>query len=153
MSIVVNDITGGRKMKIRSFTLLILLFTIILTLTSSPAFAGGRHHERRKGIAIGLGAAILGNAIINNSRDYSARDYGHCAAVVPGPPRHYSPYEGRWEIRDEWVPPTYKTVWNPAHYNTGGDWVEGAWIRIEGSPGYWKQEKVWVAPDVSNRGY
>ena len=137
-------------MKIRSLTLLVLVFTIILTLTSTSVFAGGRHHERWKGIAIGLGAAIIGNAIINNSRDYSVREYERCSVLVPAPPRHYSSYEGHWEIRDEWVPPAYKTMWNPAHYNGRGDWVEGAWIRIEDRPGYWKHKKVWVAPEVSN---
>ena len=133
-------------MKIRSLTLFVFVFTIILTLTSTSAFAGRRHHERWEGIAIGLGAAILGSAIINNSRDYSEREHERCTVVVPAPPSHYSRYEGHWEIRDEWIPPTYKTVWNPGHYNGRGDWVEGAWIRIEDNPGYWKQEKIWVAP-------
>ena len=137
-------------MKIRSLTILVLVSLITLTLTANPVFAGGRHHERWKGIAIGLGAAIIGNAILNSNRDYSDRESGYCEVVVPPPPVYNHQYSGHWEVRDRWIPPTYKTVWNPAHYNRRGEWVNGAWIKIEASPGYWKEEKIWVAADTSS---
>ncbi len=132
-------------MKKRTLSLIVITTTITMLLTANSAFAGSRHHERWKGVAIGLGAAILGNAILNSSRDYSYRDPDYCEVVVPAPPRHNPHYKGHWEVRSEWIPPTYKTVWNPGHYNRKGDWIEGAWIKIKDRPGYWKEERVWVA--------
>ena len=136
-------------MKKRSLSLIVVITAITMLLTVNSAFAGGKHHERWKGIAIGVGAAILGNTILNNSRDYSVREPGHGKVVVKAPPRPRPQYKGHWEIRDEWIPPTYKKVWNPGHYNHNGDWVEGTWIRIVNRPGYWKEKKVWVAADAS----
>ena len=140
-------------MKKRSLSLIVIITAFTMLFTVNSAFAGGRHHERWKGVAIGLGAAIIGSAIINSSRDYSYRDSDYCEVSVPAPPRHSPQYKGHWEIRNEWVPPIHKTVWNPAHYNRRGEWVEGAWIKIEERPGYWKEERVWIAAGASNRGY
>ena len=136
-------------MKKRMLSLIVITTALTMTLTANSAFAGGRHHERWKGIAIGVGAAILGSAIINSSRDYSEREPEHCTVVVTAPPRHNPNYRGHWEVRDEWIPPIYKTVWNPGHYDRRGDWVEGAWIKIVDKPGYWKEKKVWVAANAS----
>ena len=139
-------------MKKRSLSLIVIITTITMLFTVNSAFAGSRHHERWKGVAIGLGAAIIGSAILNNSRDYSYRDSDYCEAAVRVPPRPRPHYKGHWEVRNEWVPPVYKTVWNPAHYNKRGDWIGGAWMKIEERPGYWKEERVWVAAHKSNQG-
>ena len=137
-------------MKIRSLTLLVLASALALTLTANSAFAGGRHHERWKGIAIGVGAAILGSAILSHNNYHTSIAYENCA--VP-PPVHVKPSHrgGHWEVRDEWVPPTYKTVWNPGHYNPRGEWVEGVWIEIVDNPGYWTEKRVWVTANIRHR--
>ena len=137
-------------MKKRSLSLIVIVTAITMLLTVNPAFAGSKHHERWKGIAIGVGAMILGNAILNNNQP--AREPERCYVSVPAPPQpQYRRYhKGHWEIRDEWIPPTYKTVWNPGHYNQKGAWVKGAWIKIVDIPGYWKEQKVWVASNASD---
>ena len=132
-------------MKIRSLTLFVLVSVLTLTLTANIALAGGIHHERWKGIAIGIGAAILGSAILNHNNYYPPREYEHCYVPTPPPVKQRSYHKGHWEVRDEWVPPVYKTVWNPAHYNQNGEWVEGTWIKIIDKQGYWTEKRVWVA--------
>lgn len=134
-------------MEKRSLYLIVVVTAVTMLLTVNPSFAGSKHHERWKGIAIGVGAAILGNAIFNNNQP--VREPEHCYVAVPAPPKYVPRYRGHWEIRDEWVPPIYKTVWNPGHYNRNGEWVDGAWIKIVDKPGYWKENKVWVAGNVS----
>ncbi len=128
---------------------LIILFSLILVVSFSiPAFAGSKQRHRWQGVAIGLGAAILGNAIINNSRDYSHRErvtvIERDVYARPCPPPQH---RGHWEISKVWVAPVCKKVWNPAHYNNHNRWVSGQWKMIEKEPGYWKQEKAWVAAD------
>ena len=138
-------------MKKRSLSLIVIVTAITMFLTANTAFAGRKHHERWKGIAIGVGAVILADAIFNGNNN-SVRVSEPCYVKVPAPPPRYRAYhKGHWEIRDEWVPPTYKTVWNPGHYNRKGDWIKGAWIKIVDKPGYWKEERVWVSAKVSRR--
>ena len=49
------------KMKMLLISLVIVLFEI--TLVSSTALAGSKQRHRWEGVAIGVGAAILGHAI------------------------------------------------------------------------------------------
>ncbi len=127
----------------------ILILTIaaifIVSLSVPSAYAGSKQRYRWQGVAIGLGAAILGHAIINSDR-YDAppervvvvdRDY-HCNRYSNYPPR------GHWEVRKIWVEPVCERVWNPAHYNEYHRWVPGQYIILESEPGYWAQERVWV---------
>ena len=133
-------------MKKRSLSLIVTLCAVTMLLTADPAFAGRKHHERWKGIAIGVGAAILGNAILNHDRHHHVvRVPERRYEPVPVPPGRRPRHRGYWEIRDEWIPPTYKSVWNPGHYNRKGDWIEGTWIKIVKRQGHWKEKKVWVA--------
>jgi hypothetical protein len=138
-------------MKTRSIFLTALISVLILTLTAGTASAGRAHrgHDHLKGVAIGVGAAILVNALINHSRDYSYREPEPCY-VPPPPPQEYRQQGGHWEIRKEWVSPTYKSVWNPAHYDNRGVWVEGTRIEIVDQPGYWTENRIWVSATVSD---
>ena len=131
-------------MKKRSIALLFIVSALALILASNSAFARGAHHERWKGIAIGIGVAILANAIINHNNYYTDRESERCSASAYIPERNESYYQGHWEVRDEWTPPIYRKVWNPAHYNARGEWVEGAWIQIVDKPGCWIEKRVWV---------
>ncbi|MEZ4549799.1 MAG: hypothetical protein R2874_04785 [Desulfobacterales bacterium] len=97
------------------------------------------------GVAIGLGAAILGNAILNSDRydappepvvvDRDCRRPRYCD-------RDYR--QGYWEVRKIWVEPVCERVWNPGHYNRHSQWVPGQYVTIEKAPGYWEQHRVWV---------
>jgi hypothetical protein len=125
-------------------TLLIAIFAIFAV--ASTSLAGDAHHYRMEGLAWGIGAAILGKVLLDQHRN----QYG-TAAPAPQPAvieNHYyqSPPEpaGHWETSRQWVPPTYKNVWNPGHYNRGGHWMRGHWIQMEDQPGYWQERNVWV---------
>ena len=168
-------------MKKKSLFALIIAFIFTFVVLAPTAHAGNVQRQRWEGIAIGLGAAIIGSAIFNQHRNdnytqqirttynstpkHGDRQFGHYRPEYGpepdhryGPHRHhYSPkhhsrgyhkghqHRGYWEVRKEWVPSTYKKVWNPGHYNRHGKWKAGHWIEIEDAPGYWTETRVWVA--------
>ena len=119
---------------------MIIAIILFISLVSLPAWAGSAQHHRWEGVAIGIGAAIIGSAIIESCRQ---AEYGRAYAYKypPPPPRRY----GHWAYRRIWAPPTYTSTWNPAHYNRRGGWVPGGWISIRDRPGYWTSEKVWIS--------
>ena len=123
------------------------VMAIFITIAvSTPALARSPQHHRWEGVAIGIGAAILGKALFEAHR----RPYAEAAPqpVVVEQNSYYAQPEpepaGYWEIRKHWVPPVVKKVWNPGHYNRRGHWVSGHWISIEEAPGHWIEKKVWV---------
>jgi hypothetical protein len=127
-------------------SLIVTLFGI--SLISSSALAGSKQRYRWEGVAIGVGAAILGHAIYQAHR---AADQPRVVYVEPPPPPAYryrhgpKHHRGHWELQKTWVPPTYQRAWNPGHYDRRGNWVPGAWIELKTSDGYWRQERIWVA--------
>jgi len=124
----------------KTFALIVLAALFTLSLTSTPALAGDLQRGRWQGVAIGLGVAALGHAILNHHVAVEA----HPAPVYTY--RHRPPVvRGHWEVRREWVPPERERVWNPGHYNRRGRWVPGHWTEIVTQPGYWREDKVWVA--------
>ena len=139
--------------KTNLFILTIISFFAFSVLTT-PAHAGRTQHHRWQGVAIGLGAAIIGGAIYQHHQNhYSYKPAPPPRSVYVAPPRAYKrhkPYKphkryGRWEMRRDWVEPTYESVWNPAHYNQRGEWIEGHWIEVIDKPGYWIEKRIWVA--------
>ncbi len=132
------------KSKLSVATLVILLAFAISV--PSSALAGSPQRHRWEGVAIGVGAAILGKVLFDAHQNYSP---GYAPAPRPTVvENHYyqspPPPAGHWETRREWVPPSYEKVWNPGHYDRRGRWVEGHWMRLESSPGYWAEKEVWV---------
>jgi hypothetical protein len=127
----------------KKIIILSIAMIFLLSLSVPSALAGSKQRYRWQGVAIGLGAAILGNTIIN-SNQYDLppervvvidRDIHH--------PRYSSQrHRGYWEVRKIWVEPRCERVWNPAHYNEYHQWVNGRYITIETEPGYWAQERV-----------
>ena len=115
-------------------------------LISSSALAGSKQRHRWEGVAIGVGAAILGHAIYQT---HKAEQQPQVVYVEPERTyrSNYSPRHrhGHWEWQKAWVPPTYERVWNPGHYNRKGHWVLGHWMEVETSDGHWTQQRVWVA--------
>jgi len=115
--------------------LTVSLVCFFLIIPSS--WAGETQRHRWEGVAIGIGAAILGNALLNQ---YYA-NHAPAPAYKTPPPRRP---RGHWEYRKIWVPPAYEKVWNPAHYDNRGRWIPGGWIKVEKEPGHWEKEKIWV---------
>lgn len=132
--------------------ILILTVLIGITIASQPAWAGSKQRHRWEGVAIGLGAAVLGSAILNGGAYHGHSPYVSRAYAYPVEPRpryrpirrHHRP-RGHWETRQVWVPPTYERVWNPGHYTRRGRWVEGRWITLEKCPGTYQSERYWVS--------
>lgn len=137
---------------------LVLSILFLSSIVTSSAFAGSKQRYRWQGVAIGVGAAVLGYTVLNSyrgnhspervtvveheyhhySRDY---EYGYCHPAPP--PRHYYSSCGHWETRRVWVEPAYERVWNPPHYTHSGRWVPGGFIMVENGPSYWSEERVW----------
>jgi len=122
---------------------------IASVLISAPAMAGSKQQHRWEGVAIGVGAAILGHAIYQAHKDAPT---ARVVYVEPTPvrskyrhPSHPKHRHGRWEWQKTWVAPTYEKVWNPGHYDRKGRWVQGHWIEVKTSDGYWTKERVWIA--------
>ena len=140
------------------FTLLLVLAFTFVILTPS-AHAGNVQRHRWEGLAIGLGTVILGSALLRSQQLPTHQSFSYDSQPPPSyrhrpdrddrsswrHKRSHRHHRGYWEMRKEWVPPTYKKVWNPGHYNRHRKWVAGHWIRIEGQPGYWTKTRVWVA--------
>jgi hypothetical protein len=135
-------------------TLFILLISIVLVWTAAvlPAWAGNPQRHRWEGVAIGVGAAILGGALLhhaqpprrNHSRPVYYQSYPQQQQVYVAP---YCPPKpsGHWEWQKIWVPTVCEKTWNPGHYNRRNHWVPGHWIRINKQSGYWRKEKIWVS--------
>lgn len=124
----------------RIFT--IIFIGIISIAVAVPAsWAGSRARHRLEGAVIGIGALMLTQAII----DHHHHDAAVATTVTHGYGHHRPHHKpaGYWDIQKEWVPATYKKVWNPGHYNRRGNWVPGRWIRIEVKPGHWTRKRVW----------
>ena len=125
---------------------LIVLIAVAINLQASSVLAGSKQRHRWEGFAIGFGTAIIGSIILDHHHNlhYYKPAPRHNRMHPPPPPRVWN-HRGHWEMRKVWVPPTYKRVWNPSHYDRGGRWVEGDWIEIVDQPGYWVEEQVWIA--------
>ena len=139
----------------KNVIIILLAVALSVCLFAPSAWAGNVQRNRWEGVAIGVGAAILGHALFNNY--FYNRPAPEVVSRHPHP-RGHKPYHrrkgrGYWEIRKKWVPPTYERVWNPGHYNPKGYWIEGHWMEIEKEPGYWVEERVWVSKHRSHRYY
>ena len=133
-------------MEKKSLFILVLLAVFTLVFLTPQVQAGPEERYRWEGIAIGVGAAIIGSAILQNHYQSQNHEYVvyHKPARVERPIHRYRQIPGHWEIQKEWVPTTYKRVWNPAHYDRYREWIEGHWMKIVDQPGYWVEKKVWV---------
>jgi len=131
----------------KSLLIFVLIALFSVSLLPSPAQAGSAQRYRWEGVAIGIGAAILGSTLLNLNRQdayYERQRHGSEYGSYRPRQRYRS---GHWEMRKEWIPPTYKKVWNPGHYNHynhRGKWVPGHWIEIVDRHGCWNETRVWV---------
>jgi len=137
-------------MKTKKLLLCSLVTLLLMGLASSSSLAGSKQRHRWEGVAIGVGAAILGHAI------YQAHQTVPRPQVVYGDPetrerRHHVHCHGHLEWQKVWVPSVTERVWNPGHYNRGGRWVKGHWIEVVRQEGYWSRERVWLADNQCRR--
>jgi hypothetical protein len=130
------------KMSIKRFLIICLaaLFTLIVAAPSSWARSPGQY--RLEGAVIGIGALILGKAILD-AQDGGHHVEAHVAAYGTSRPNHYRA-AGHWETRRIWVPSSYEKVWKPGYRGRHGRWIPGRWERIESHPGHWSRQRVWV---------
>lgn len=124
-------------MNMKKVSIIMTISLVCILLITPSSWAGEAQRHRWEGVAIGIGAAFLGHALLNQ----------HYANYSPAPVYHKPPPQrprGHWEYKKVWVQPTYKKVWNPGHYTRTRRWVPGKWIRVEIEPGHWDKEKIWV---------
>ena len=134
----------------KTFTIVLISILCVVFITSS-AFAGSRRQHRLEGVAIGIGAVLLGKAIIDTAAAHRTGEVLHHRTIIyHEPPLRRQP-RGHWEIKQVWVPPVYKKIWKPGHYNRRGYWVDGRRVSRVKNYGYWKEEEVWVARDGHKR--
>jgi hypothetical protein len=127
-------------MEKKSLFILGLVTVFTLAFLTPRAQAGPEERYRWEGFAIGVGAALVGSAILHSYNQSRHEEY-----IVRHVPAYYGPdRRGHWEMQKEWIPPTYKRAWNPGHYDNHRHWIAGQWIRIVDRPGYWVEKKVWV---------
>lgn len=144
----------------------ITVVTSVLFLVCFSSVPAQADRKTMEGFMLGTGVAILGAAIINGMNDddhprysrhhsphprayieyrHGDRDWGHHRGYRRHHNwnHHYRP-DGRWEIVRIWVAPVYEKVWNPAHYDERGVWIEGRYEDIRVSEGYYQERRVWV---------
>ena len=127
-----------------------IIFVLCISLTTT-VFAGGYHggHGYYGGHGGGyycggngwndgweVAAAVLGTVIVLDAINRLC--YAPAPGVVPA---------GHWEIQQVWVPGTSRRYWVNQYYDQIRNvWVLGHWEERPGTPGYWTQRQVWVAP-------
>ena len=128
-------------MKERGLFVIIIVVVLCFSFPISSVWAGNVQRNRWEGVAIGVGAVVLGKMLWAHHRDWY-HSYWEKAPkyYTPAPSKLYD----RWEMRKIWVPPTYKKVWRSGHYNYFGQWIPGKWITTITVPGHWDFKRVWV---------
>ena len=122
-------------MKRRHVLITAIAGALILVMIGQPVWAGSKQRHRWEGVAIGLGAAVLGSALLHQ-RHYR-RPIPDRIYLDPPPPRcRY------WDYEEVWVPPAYEREWRPGRYNRWGRWIPGRWERSVVSPGHWEEQRV-----------
>ncbi|MEJ2658964.1 MAG: hypothetical protein P8012_17545 [Desulfobacterales bacterium] len=109
-------------MKKKKYIIMIIATVFTVSFVVSSAWAGSPQQYRWEGVAIGVGAVIVGSALLNNCL------YAHPPVRVVyrhvERPRHgfYSPsrYRAHWSVEKRWGPNRSRRVWNPGHYNRRG---------------------------------
>ncbi len=122
----------------------VLVFAVVATTAlacfgASGADARSPQRYRWEGVAIGIGAALIGSALIHPP-------YYHRPAPPPFyryPPPH-RPECYRWEVRRIWIPAQYDRIWIPGHYGRKGWWIPGRWEKRLVHPGHWEERRYCV---------
>lgn len=134
-----------------------LVSLMCIALLTPAAWAGAKQRHRWEGVAIGVGAAILGHALIHGPHHYNRPYRGGGTVIIHRErdrcdfPRyryrrhHHRPaHASRWKTRRIWISPVYEKVWNPGHFDVDQRWVPGRWINVVKEPGHWAEKREWA---------
>ncbi|MFH1103074.1 MAG: hypothetical protein V1714_04830, partial [Pseudomonadota bacterium] len=94
--------------------------------------------HRWEGVAIGLGAALVGSALLHHHGHYPRPEPVPVYRYPTPPPCEY------WGVERVWIPPAYDSVWIPGHCNRWGGWSPGRWEQRVRFPGHWEERPVCV---------
>jgi hypothetical protein len=132
---------GGNKMKKKSLITLIITSIFTFVVLTPAAHAGSVQRNRWEGIAIGLGTAIIGSALLNQSRDYSLQ--AHTTYDSTPRPGDSTRRHSRPEYDLEYGPDSSYSAHRhrPArkHYNSG-------YHKKHRRRGHWEMREKWVPP-------
>jgi hypothetical protein len=82
-------------MKNKKISMIMVITILCISFTVTSAWAGPKQRYRWEGVAIGIGTAILGNALLNASYYSPSRPAPVYYTAPPGyyrpPPAYYSP--------------------------------------------------------------
>lgn len=135
-------------MKHTKVFLLVMVSLVYLFAAAAPGEAGSRQRHRWEGVAIGIGAAVLGHALFQHHKDPHPEKVVVYDGIRDNRRRHHKHRKhrrGHWEMEKVWRPPVYERTWNPGHYNRKGHWVDGHWIKIKVKKGRWVNQRVWIS--------
>jgi len=110
-------------MKKRNLIIVLLAMVFTLSFISTSVWAGSPQQYRWEGVAIGVGAAVLGGALINGCINPCPPP--RVAYRYPCPPRygyHHPPRHHRrhWKARKRWRPHHYKETRRQGRYHGYG---------------------------------
>jgi len=139
-------------MRTKQLMIGLLVGSIFFVMIGSNALAGNVQRNRWEGVAIGVAATLLGQALL----DHHNTAYGHSVQARSTvylhqgqsdyPPTAYGRKPGKGihhgQFQNVWVPPVHKNVWNSGHYNHRGRWIPGHWAQIQIKPGYWTKQRI-----------
>lgn len=120
-------------MKQKKIWVVLIISAVGIALVGSTAWAGSPQRHRWEGVAIGLGAALIGSTLWHHHHPY------HHPRPEPFYRHPAPPPCNNWEVERVWIPPVYDSVWIPGHCNRWGEWMPGRWEKRVRIPGYWEE--------------
>ncbi len=122
-------------MRRRNLFIAVVVSILLISLFSQPVWASSSQRHRWEGVMIGLGAAMLGGAILHH-RHHSKPAPGYIYLDPPPPECTYYDYE------EFWIPPAYRREWKPGRYDRRGRWKPGRWKERMVRPGHWEERRI-----------
>ena len=125
-----------KTLKIIFIALMISIFGITISYAGSP------QSYRWEGLALGLGAAIIGSHIFRGGMDDRDSEYHHGHRRYGKKHRHWRhrQYRPGYGYVDNgcW---TYDRVYIPGKYIK--EYINGRWVTIEVTPDRWVEKRIW----------
>lgn len=142
-------------MRLRNLFIIVVAGILLTSMLSQPVWAKSAQRYRWEGVAIGLGAALLGSAILHDGRNSRYDRYNPRPQHQPRYDRHYQkPRHRPWRARRYgyrpcdyydyerfWVPPVYDRFWRPGRHDPYERGVRGRWKKRMIRPGHWEERR------------
>ena len=119
---------------------IIILIILFILFGQKQSEAGSSQQYRWEGVIIGLGAAILGGAVISQHNSYYRNRHRPYPRNHYQPPSHHPPQHEC--IVPFWVPARYRYTWVDGRYDHHGNWKPGRWAKWTVRPGYWQERNI-----------